>query len=357
MGLHKHVCKVALLYHFAKPEGFFPSVSIAIFTHSVSVTMDERLSLKAVDDYSDDYASKVTASFFEKKPRITGADIRTLCPIEQINLFVIRELLRAWKHEGQKLRSPFFDYDHVEVRESLIKFQNLLSNHISIAREDFQPLLKKAVSQTLFLILNPYDFYASTMDRLGLEIQQEELRQEVKYLRINRGPLERLLKRMEEKKKAMVPNTEAFALLDNILEEVNFSPEEVDDYLHKLSQVMPIQADHFYEKKPSVNRPLHQPTARESKPVAISTPEAKTLADNFQRITKIKDSLTINQKFMFTKILFHGDFEIFSQAVDRLDSLDNLSQALQYVQQSFPEWDTESEEFEEFMELIRKRFA
>src|SRR3954471_22830018 len=126
--------------------------------------MDEKISLKALEDYSDDYSSKVTASFFSAKEKISGPEILRLCDIQQINLFVIRELLHAWKLESQKLRSPFFDYTAPEVADSLAKFQNLLSKNISISKENFQPLLKKAATQTLYLILDPYDFYSDTLD-------------------------------------------------------------------------------------------------------------------------------------------------------------------------------------------------
>ena len=57
--------------------------------------MDEKISLKALEDYSDDYASKVTASFFSTKEKITGPEILKLCDIQQVNLFVIREIGRA----------------------------------------------------------------------------------------------------------------------------------------------------------------------------------------------------------------------------------------------------------------------
>src|SRR5262245_42372850 len=115
--------------------------------------MDERLSLKAVDEYSEDYASKVSAAFFSQKGRITGPEILKLCSIHQINLFVVRELLAAWNHEGQKLHSPYFDYAAQEVKDELARLSTVLSNHISINRENFQPLLKKAVSRSLFLII------------------------------------------------------------------------------------------------------------------------------------------------------------------------------------------------------------
>jgi hypothetical protein len=75
-----------------------------------------------------------------------------------------------------------------------------------------------------------------------------------------------------------------------------------------------------------------------------------------QKITRLKESLTINQKFMFTKILFHGDFEIFTEAIDKLDRFDNLTQAMRFIDDAYPDWDRESEEYEEFYEILQNRF-
>lgn len=365
--------------------------------------MDEKISLSALDDYSDDFASKVTASFFSSKEKITGSEILKACEIHQINLFVIRELLHAWKLEGHKLRSPFFDYTHPTVVEALTKFQNLLSNHISISKENFQPLLKKAVSQTLFLILHPYDFYSDILDKgtAGI-LKVEELKNEIKFVRINRTPLERLLQILDEKKLETISGNEAFGLLDHILEEVNFAPEEIDAYVAKFSAVAPLVLDRFYDKSPMTadlqpeeikaapkTEPVRErtqnlepvrtepvkpePTKAEPSKIEVvkkqapaqatlydqlakGTP-ATTLAEDFQKKKKIKDSLTINQKFMFTKILFNGDFELFSTAIERLDELDNLAQANSFIANNYAEWNKESEEYEEFMDMVEKRFA
>jgi hypothetical protein len=354
--------------------------------------MDERLSLKAVEDYSEEFASKIAASFFSKKDKITGPEILKLSSIHQVNLFVIRELLRAWQHEGQKLRSPYFDYNAAEVKEEMERFQNILSNHILISRENFQPLLKKAVSQTLYLIIDPYDFFSDTLDKQGSShVRTSELKHDIRYMRINKPPLEKLAQRMEEKKLDSIPGKEAFALLDQILEEVNFTPEDVDGFITQFAQVLPLRVDQLYEQKapppppvqvktepvqnvppvatvnpvqkPAVNTPITV-----ARPVVIQQPmrtpepmvkkEVKpSLADNFKKISSIRDSLTINQKFMFTKMLFKGDFEIFSQAVEKLDRLDNINQAMKYFDENYPEWDKESEEYEEFIELVQKRFA
>lgn len=323
--------------------------------------MDEKISIKALDDYSDDYASKVTARFFAQQPRISGPEILKLSSIAQVNLFVISELLNAWKHELQKLRSPYFDYTHPNVTAELARFQNLLSNHISIARENFQPLLKKATSQTLYLILDPYDFYARILEQPGRDqLSIDDLKQEVKYLRINRAPLEKLLQRIEQTNRTTIASGEAFSLLDKILEEVSFAPEDVEAHLAQFGEVVPVPVESFYESPAKTKKPKPQPATAHVPLFDEPAREAKaSLADSFQKekVRKIKDSLTINQKFMFTKILFHGDFEIFTQAIDRLDTFDNLDQALKYIGASYPEWDPESEEYEEFLEILKMRFS
>src|SRR5258708_4994820 len=222
--------------------------------------MDEKISQKAIEQYSEAYAFKIVSAFFDSEERITGPEIMTLCDIKQVNLFVLRELMRVWRVESQNLKSPYFNYQAKEVTEEMQHFQNTLSNHISVSRTDFLPLLKNAVAQALYVVLSPYDFYSSTLDRQGQGyITITDLRSDIKYLKNNQAP--------------------------------------------------------------------------------------------------IKNSLTINQKFMFTKILFKGDFEIFSQAIERLDALNNLGQALEYLETHYKEWDKESEEYQEFLSLVERRFV
>lgn len=337
------------------------------------LVMEEKISLKALEDYSDDFASKVTASFFSSKEKITGPEILKLIEVHQVNLFVIRELLQVWRLEGQKLRSPYFDYSAKPITEALTKFQNLLSNHISISRENFQPLLKKAVSQTLYLILDPYDFYSDTLDAQGNLLKVEDLKVHVRYIRINKTPLEKLLQELEEKKLSTIGGNEAFAQLDHILEEVNFTPEDIDGYVSQFSKILPLALQKLYERKSNTPKAAE---ATSKMPMAISKPVLSepvkppaaqiplydqpgkiSIAENFQKKKKIKDSLTINQKFMFTKILFNGDFELFSTAVDQLDELTSLSEAKSYLDNNHGEWNPESEEYQEFMEMIERRFA
>jgi hypothetical protein len=360
--------------------------------------MDEKISLEAIALYADAYADKVLKIFFASKDKITGKEILSLCNVQQANLFIVRELFKTWKEDTKKFKSPYFDFEHPDVKEALENFMGALSNNISIDQAHFAPLLKKAVSQTLLVIFDPYDFFSMMVTGKNSKLEVAPFREEIKYLKVNKAPLERMLQKLEAKGVKEISGNEAFAILDQILEEVNFNPEDVEEYIEKFSSVSPLEPNRFYVAKEVESEPLPIPAPKtEVKTSEIKAPEVKikevvppiivsrpepviatqplkpmsptvndrlgrearpSVVDNFQKITKIKDSLTINQKFMFTKVLFHGDFELFSKAIEHLDRQDNMKAALRYIDDEHAStWDRDSEEFHEFMELVEKRFA
>ncbi len=312
--------------------------------------MEEKISAKAIDHYSNFFASKLADSFFQKKDKINGQEILGLSEIKQVNLLVVKELMRLWNAEQQKWQSPFFDYGAVAVQQSREQFKNTLSNHILISKKDFLPLLKMAVSQTLFLILAPYDFFANVLDSEGNGLLRvSELKNETRYLKINKAPLEKLVEKLEERKLEVITGNEAFALLDHILEEVNFTPEDIDGYVASFSKLVPLHVEELMEQKE---------TPQEVQTMAVKEQVSAPLAEATKKKEfRIKDSLTINQKFMFTKILFYGDFEVFSEAIDRFDRFDNLNQAIGYINENHPQWGKESEEYEEFFAILQRKLG
>jgi hypothetical protein len=341
--------------------------------------MDEKISLESISRYSEAYTEKVVKDFFTSKDKITGAEVLSLCNVQQVNLFVVRDLFKTWKEETRKLKSPFFDYESPEVKEAFENLMQRLSNNIAIDEVHFAPLLKKAVDETLLAVFNPYDFFSLIISGQHNKLEVVAFKEEIKYLKINKAPLERLLEKLLEKNVTEISGNEGFAILDQILEEVNFNPEDVDSYLEKFSAIVPLDANKFYVEKNHEPKnipvaasktshefvtPNHQQSSDKEQAKAPSINDSlnkqtkTTLADNFQKIAKIKDSLTINQKFMFTKVLFHGDFELFSKAIEQLDRQDNMKGAMRYLENEHAAtWDKESEEFHEFMELVEKRFA
>ncbi|MEJ1236560.1 hypothetical protein WBG78_00440 [Chryseolinea sp. T2] len=348
--------------------------------------MDEKISLDAITKYADAYADKVLDRFFSSRDKITGNEIKELCNIQQVNLFVIRELFKSWKEDTKKMQSPYFDYEKPEVKEALDSLMKLLSQNISINRTNFAPLLKKAVGQVLLVVFDPLDYYSMIITGKENKLDIARFKEEIKYLKVNKAPLEKMLSKLEEQRVTEIPGNEALGILDQILEEVSFTPEDVDPYIEKFSGIVPLDANKLYVPKgeeppppppapkaaPQERRAEAQPLrskseplpTRQKPPVRLTVNEMlsrqqvrPSLAENLQRIGKIRDSLTINQKFMFTKVLFHGDFELFSQAIDHLDKLENKKAALRYIEDEHAGgWDHESNEFHEFMELVEKRF-
>lgn len=319
--------------------------------------MDEKISLEAIALYSDAYAEKILKKTFAAKEKISGQEILSLCDVHQINLFIVRELFKAWKEELKKLKSPYFDYEHADVKEALENFMGVLSKNIAINRQHFAPLLKKAVSQTVLLVLDPYDYFSMLVSGPSNKLEVSAFREEIKYLKVNRAPLEKLLEKLDQKQLKEVSGNEAFAMLDQILEEVNFAPEDVEEYIQKFSTVEALNPEKFYFKKPAEPvKPVQEKVNHKTTAAAPAVSKAAT-AESFQKIQRIKERLTINQKFMFTKVLFNGDFESFSKTIDDLDTQQDITSALQYLEKLYRDWDKESEEFHEFMEMVEKRFS
>lgn len=321
--------------------------------------MDEKISLEAIALYSDAYAEKVLKSAFASKNKITGQEILSLCDVQQINLFIVRELFKGWKEETKKLKSPYFDYEHPKVKEALETFMGTLSTHIAIDRQHFGLLLKKAVSQAVLVVLNPYDYFSMLVSGTNNKLDVSGFREEIKYLKINKAPLERMLQKLEEKKLKEVSGNEAFAILDQILEEVSFTPDDVDGHIEKFSRVEKLDPEKFYVKRNSPASAVKTEPVATTKSVKAETPQpVKTATVNStQKIQRIKERLTINQKFMFTKVLFKGDFEIFSKAIEELDQQSSMPDALKYLEKYYSGWDKESQEFHEFMEIVERRFS
>lgn len=344
--------------------------------------MDEKISMEAIAAYGDAYADKVSKSFFSSKNKISGEEILMLSNVAQVNLFLVRELLFNWKEETKRLKSPYFDYEHPEAKEALNQFMAVISRHISVGEENLRPLLRRAVHQTLLLIFNPYDFFSTLVTGKNNRVDLPEFKEEIKYLKINKAPLVRLVQRLEEKGVSQISGNEAFAVLDQILEEVSFTPEDLEEHINHFSQVLPLDPARFFpvQETPPSPEPSHSATAapnRQEKKIIVSEPvkssqsaplrptlnekiqpnQRPAVYNSFQKIPKIKDHLTINQKFMFTKVLFYGDFESFSRAIDELDQLGDMDSALAFLEKQSATWDRESREYHEFMEMVEKRFA
>lgn len=79
-----------------------------------------------------------------------------------------------------------------------------------------------------------------------------------------------------------------------------------------------------------------------------------------QRIGSIKEALNLNQKYYFINGLFNGDNVAFAQAIHELEQCATLPAAMQLVQAKYVpvfDWDTKSEEYKAFLDVIQRKLA
>ena len=211
--------------------------------------MQKKLNEDFIDGYCEKFASKVTAEFFKDgKDVITGKEILKVTPSKQVNFFVIKLLFRYWQEETKKLESPFFNYKHEEVRQAMIQFMNVLSQHIEINKEKFETLLNHAVKDTIYLAAMPQAYVEIDLDSRGVEkIADKSVEGTVKYLKIHKKEIQNFLSDMKG------------LTIDDVIDEL---PEEFDDFdtteaveeeCKLLTSVLEITAEKVFSDDPAID--------------------------------------------------------------------------------------------------------
>ncbi|MEM7297884.1 MAG: hypothetical protein AAF391_06420, partial [Bacteroidota bacterium] len=137
--------------------------------------MQKKLNEDFIDSYCEKFAAKVATDFFSKgKDVITGKEILNVTPSKQVNFFVIKLLFRYWQEETKKLESPFFNYKHDEVRQAMIQFMNVLSQHIEINKDKFETLMNHAIKDTIYLASMPQAYVEIDLDSRGVEVIRDK---------------------------------------------------------------------------------------------------------------------------------------------------------------------------------------
>jgi len=336
--------------------------------------METNINYQYISDYSRDFAKEVSTNFFAGKSTIDGREMLNLTPVAQINLFTIKIIFQQWKDEMSRLKSPYFNYQAPEVRKVMKEFMNVLSRNISIDQENFTPLLAKAVQDALLLIFSPYDFYQQEFTRKA-KINLNELKEVAKYIKVNSNLMESFIIKFEDKGNEVIDNEEGLKILNDILANTSELPEDFDPFQLQLSQIIPIQTDYIYQQQQHINKPVRSDDEGSSKPTKekqhegpttlndrFTTQQKTSLAEVLQKrkIENIKNHISINQRFMFINELFGGDTNIYNQALERVDNCQSMNEALDYLQQNHvrqQQWEMESEEVAEFMDVLAKKYG
>ncbi|MFZ6666006.1 hypothetical protein [Peijinzhouia sedimentorum] len=339
--------------------------------------MENKLNQASLSKYSKDYVKVFCTELFKSTKKLSGPDILKLKQSKQVNLLIVMNLFNRWNEERRQLMSPYFDFNAKEVQEQMDELMNVLSRNISISEKDFKPLLEEAVKDTITLIFDPFTWMHRAIGKLQ-NVGNEEIASFKKYIKTNAGLITGLEAKVAGRTVGVL---EAQEFLKKVWQEMD---EELDDtlpHIKALSEVSAPDLDILYtnnvghsvkdqiREKVSSNAPANQPKKEEaggnqSKTFydTIAVDSKRTLADihSHKKIESLSKIMTINQKFMFTNELFDGNREEFIKALDAFDACANYDEAEGLLSSKYVDkynWNLDSEQVGEFLELIARRFG
>jgi hypothetical protein len=197
-----------------------------------------------LEQYGNAVAKKLCDLFFKKKEVITGAEILKLAPVSQVNMFVVKALLLQWQLEASRLRSPYFDFEHTQVKEAMTMFMERLSHHIAIRRGHFEPLLSKAVRETTMLVYGPTQYFDYEVHQLADRmVSVARLRDTAKFYVVNRAILDEALKELSLLRVEELFAGELKVLFYQIIKDKASLVTKPDEILSQLNQLLPIDKE------------------------------------------------------------------------------------------------------------------
>jgi len=344
--------------------------------------MESVINRDYIHSYAEAYANRIVDRYFSKHSIIDGDSILTITEIRQVNLFIIKNIMVKWQAEAKKVRSPFFNYNSPEVQNALQDFMNVLSKNIYIEEKVFKPLLKMAITDVLLLIFSPYDFFSAELLNIGSPITLIELEKRRKFIKVNSELYNAYLKKIEDADAGNLQIKEAKQYFDQVCEDINFSPEEPDEYIALFSKEIPFDINKVYGEVDNKNGKVetestaveHKEEKEEKIPIHAQFFEKKsTLVDELkkepagtvldfhqkQKIESIKKNISIQQRFQFVRELFEDNDETFNETIDFLDNCSSNEEASAYLNDTFlntGKWKNEDSAVVEFLSVVKKKF-
>ena len=126
-----------------------------------------------LDELANKVCARILNGHYFTNGVIRGEELKDFADHQQVNKFLLFQIYQTWTLQLSKLKHAYFDFSHPEVEQGLKNLRNLLSRHIQITENDFQPLLKRAVYNNIKLLLNPENsfesFFFVDSDQISLE--------------------------------------------------------------------------------------------------------------------------------------------------------------------------------------------
>lgn len=334
----------------------------------------------AIEKYCDAIKDKIIFEKFNLDTFITGEKVKNLSKVPQINAFVIRKIFDKWKKEADKLKSPFFDFEHPDVKKALKEFMNKLSFQIKIEKDYFEVILKEAIHDAFEYLENPVYFLQEEVFKFtGTELTKDQIKARIKFLKLFPNRIQLFLDHPDINKGAVRLDVLMKTIEDVFDVKTNIDEEKA--FIEQLTTIVPNNFINLEETKPAFEIPKKHIEEKEPE-LTISKPEDVPLEINepieeqrvyempnfdtesgtkisIAPISSVSEAITLQQKFYFIKELFDNDHNMFQSVVDKTDSFNSYDEACNTLWEAHAEklnWMEKEEAVSEFFSIINRKF-
>ncbi|MBU1822655.1 MAG: hypothetical protein KKG00_14250 [Bacteroidetes bacterium] len=366
--------------------------------------MPGKLNQMVLKEYAARFTAKVLFDFYHTKEVINGQELLSLTPSKQINLGIISRLFDQWKSDAQAFRSPYFNFESKEVQDALQEFMNTVSRHISIGRDDLQPMLLEATTDALLLLLAPADYFERKLKAMpNFTYDVENAKRLTKYTHIHQGIARALALRLTDSGEKFVYVNKALGWLAEMMA-AGASLDDVVPYVEEFSTVLPLHVNSIVPQSSSVSETVIAPPAGKSffdtalsdtpasgyqaPPVASAPVASKPAPQPVQpvastslnshykvdvppshedatygsvqvKVDSILKSIALGHRFMFVNQLFDRDSDAFDKSMRELDQAGTFEEARSLMAGKFASlygWDMNSEAVADLLALVKRRY-
>ncbi|PJJ47776.1 hypothetical protein [Hymenobacter chitinivorans] len=235
--------------------------------------MNDKYSSAKREQYGQRLAAQLCDQHFGPAPTATldGPAVLRFTPIRQVNLFVVQQLLAQWTGEMARLRSPYFDFEAPDVRQALTQFMNTLSRRIKLGRAAFEPLLARAIGDTLGVATNPQQAFEQKLLGTQPTTTAEQLRDALRYLDLDKALFQGFID-------TLTPGTalERDFVLNRfrLYQEANYKAHTpLEKVVEEFSQLLPLSVGDLQDQAPAAEA-TKAAEAAPAVPVAVAAPPA-----------------------------------------------------------------------------------
>lgn len=202
------------------------------------------------------------------------------------------------------------------------------------------------------------------MSALVAALSAKNLQLETKIAALEARPAQVVEKIVEVAAAAAAPAVEPVAEMaapsvaeseEVALDEETGLPELEVEFVEEEEPAAEVAEEVVAEPEPVVEPVAEAPKAE---PVVTLADAAQTdaVSSVVPRLEDIRKGITMGDRFLFQRELFANNAELYSKTIDTLNKLGSMDEAMAFIQKNFPGWNKESNAYELFINLLKRRF-